>query len=129
MYASIEYLLSGLPVVTTPGLGGRHEFFDPGFSITVDPTPKAVAAGVDEAIAADLDPHWIRAITLEKVHEHRVRFVAAVQEILDEAGHGRDFASEWDDVFIPKLFSPAIFGGEAIDEHNRSLVERLGASG
>ena len=28
MFASIEYLLCGLPIVTTPSIGGRHVFFE-----------------------------------------------------------------------------------------------------
>jgi len=125
MYASIEYLLSGLPVVTTPAPGGRHEFFDPAVAITVDPHPESVARGVREVIAARMDPHMIRRLTLERVMEHRARFISSVQEVFDEAEAGRDFAAEWPAVFIPKLFPPSVSGTEAIDQYNQELIQRL----
>ena len=38
--ASIEYLLSGLPVVSTPSKGGRDVFFDPDYCAIVDSLPR-----------------------------------------------------------------------------------------
>jgi glycosyltransferase involved in cell wall biosynthesis len=28
-YASMEYMLAGLPIVSTPSIGGREVYFDP----------------------------------------------------------------------------------------------------
>lgn len=44
--ASIQYLMSGLPIVSTKCLGGRDEFFDPRDSLIVSDEPAAVANGV-----------------------------------------------------------------------------------
>lgn len=71
MFVSIEYLLSGLPVVTTKSIGGRDAFFDPEYVITVEDTPEAVSAGVREMCARAPDPAYIRAKTLEKMELHR----------------------------------------------------------
>lgn len=75
MFASIEYLLSGVPVVTTPSIGGRDVFFDGDCALTVAAEPAAVAAGVKEMAARRLDPNAIRARTLESIAEHRRRLV------------------------------------------------------
>ena len=48
MFASTEYLLSGLPVVSTPSTGGRHVYYDEEYCWTVPPDPRSVA----EAVAA-----------------------------------------------------------------------------
>ena len=37
-YASVEYLLAGLSIVSTPSIsGGREVYFDPEFCIVCDP--------------------------------------------------------------------------------------------
>ena len=41
MYACVEYLLAGLPVVSTPNIGGRDLFSDPQFWITAEATPES----------------------------------------------------------------------------------------
>jgi len=75
MYASAEYLLCGLPVVTTPSDGGRDVFFHPDCTLTVPPEPDAVAAGVAEMVARNLDPQMVRARTLELFMAHRARLL------------------------------------------------------
>jgi glycosyltransferase involved in cell wall biosynthesis len=99
MFAAVEYLLCGLPVVSTPSLGGRDVWFDPRFTRIVDPSPKAIAAEVRELIDAQLDPNEIRAATLARMSEHRQRFTAAVQSIYGSEGIGRDFAREFYEKF------------------------------
>ena len=44
--ATIEYLMCGLPVVSTANRGGRDRFLSPSNSIFVSDTPEAVAEGV-----------------------------------------------------------------------------------
>lgn len=73
MWASIEYLLTGLPVVSTRSKGGRDEFADPEHWITVDDTPEAVAAGVRELIERRLRPEDVRASALARVYRHRAK--------------------------------------------------------
>jgi hypothetical protein len=80
--ASIQYLLGGLPVVTTRNRGGRDAFFSPEHVIWADDSPEAVAAAVDELIARDLDPDAVRARALRVVRHHREVLVGAVGEIL-----------------------------------------------
>lgn len=105
MYASAQYLLSGLPVVTTPSQGGRDEFFDPAYVRTATPEPAAIASAVQELVASGLRPEPIREATLARIHSHRDRFIALVQELYDRSGARRKFRAEWDQVFFNRLLS------------------------
>lgn len=80
MYACVEYLLAGLPVVSTPNIGGRDLFSDPQFWITAEATPEAIKNAVDEMIRPDVSPEYIRARTLERMYEHRERLRSAVAD-------------------------------------------------
>ena len=47
-------------------------------------------------------PALIRGRPLERMQEHRARFVALVDRIYGEAGVSRNFRDEWPDVFFHK---------------------------
>jgi glycosyltransferase involved in cell wall biosynthesis len=99
-FASIQYLLCGLPVVTTPNRGGRDVFFDPDHVIHAEPTPEAVAAAVDELIARDIPPALIRERTLAKVAAQRDVFKNRLRELCAPAA-----PPPWRDYFRNKLMS------------------------
>jgi len=103
MFASIEYLLCGLSVVSTPNLGGRDFFFDKDFSRIVAPTEDAVCNGVSELIALNLDPVYIREQTIKKMNEQREIFINIIQKIFDKENCTRNFRDEWDDVYVHKF--------------------------
>jgi glycosyltransferase involved in cell wall biosynthesis len=121
MYASTQYLLSGLPIVTTDSLGGRDVFFDPEFVITVPPDPEEVARAVHQLSTAGLDRQHIRSKTLRIVAEHRRRFVRLVEQILAREGRGRDFSPEW-----RRLFSSKVLRWEEAANGARLLQESTG---
>jgi hypothetical protein len=81
MWASGEYLLAGLPVVTTRSLGGRDVFFNPDYVTTVEDKPLAVAAAALDFKHRKLDPFVIRNRTIALFREHRRRMVARLCEI------------------------------------------------
>ncbi|MDF3073372.1 MAG: hypothetical protein K0S54_1039 [Alphaproteobacteria bacterium] len=95
MRASMEYLLCGLPVVSTPSIGGRDIFFHPSFARIVEPEPQQIAAAVATLIAEQIPPERIRGYVVPRVRAMRHRFQWLVQTILDEAGAGRIFAPDW----------------------------------
>jgi len=103
MFVSTEYLLCGLPVVSTPNKGGRDHLFPPEFALTVEPTVPAVADGVARQIARHFDPRAIREATLALMRPHRDNFVALVQSLYEAEGCDRDFSSEWPQVYRHKL--------------------------
>jgi glycosyltransferase involved in cell wall biosynthesis len=86
MLATVEYMLCGLPVVSTPCRGGREEFFDERYVKMVEPHSDAVARGVAELIARQIDPMLVRQETLEKLERHRRRLCAYIRDIIRETG-------------------------------------------
>ena len=74
MFVSIEYLLSGVPIVNTANIGGRDALF-PDFAVkTVPDDPEAVAEAVREFVENAPPPEKIRAATLEIIQAHREVF-------------------------------------------------------
>lgn len=80
MLASIEYMLCGLPVVSTPNIGGRNEFFNDEYCLTASDNPEAVAQAVVTLGGRSIDPNYIRQKTLEKIQAHREKFETIVKE-------------------------------------------------
>ncbi len=103
MFAATEYLLCGLPVVSTPSLGGRDTWFDPRFTRIVPADPQAIADAVQELISFNISPYLIRNATIARLTEHRQRFTSAVQRIHNAEGTGRDFAREFYASFRNKI--------------------------
>jgi phytanoyl-CoA dioxygenase PhyH len=85
MYASIQYLLAGLPVVTTHNRGGRDEFLSPTTARWVDADAEAVAAAVADLVRHPIDPVAIRLETLAKISEHRGRLREWMLGTVDES--------------------------------------------
>jgi glycosyltransferase involved in cell wall biosynthesis len=81
-YASSEYLLSGLPVVSTPSRGGRDVFYTSTNSLLVEPTEDAVARGVDRLIEKAPDGWLIRHQHIVMSHHFRQRFVEEVLAVI-----------------------------------------------
>lgn len=115
MYASIEYLLSGLPVVSTYNRGGRNEFLNPEYCRLVPDDPHAVADAVQELIDLAPPAEYVRRQTLLRMYAHRENFVQLVQNIFEVEGVQRDFRSIFEKGFYMKLQAwrtdyPAVFG-------------------
>jgi len=100
VYAAAEYLLCGLPVVSTKSIGGRDVFFDDEYTRIVDETPEAVKEGVEELIRRNIPPEYVREKTLEKMKPHRERFIKLVQDIYDKENAHRNFADEFKETII-----------------------------
>ncbi len=103
MYASIQYLLCGLPVVSTASKGGRDVFFEPDFVKIVSATQEAVRAGVQELLKTSLPPGEIRARTLKKIQKHRQRFQDLLQIIHDRHATGVMVSEDWPSLFQNKM--------------------------
>lgn len=73
MFVSMEYLLCGLPIVSTKSIGGRDVFWDDRYVLVCDDKPEAVAEAVAELKKRRIPPQDIRRWTLEKVAVHRER--------------------------------------------------------
>ena len=85
-YASMEYMLAGMPVVSTPSVGGRDVYFDPDFCVICEPDPTAVRDAVADLRSRNIPREEIRARTLAKIEPARRRFLTLIDEVLDELG-------------------------------------------
>ncbi len=103
MFVSAEYLLSGIPIVSTKSVGGRDALFNSGFVKIVKNNPEAVASGVEEMIKNNIDPEYIRSETIKKMIEHREKFISLIQEIYDEEIINRKFKDDWNKIFVHKM--------------------------
>ncbi|MDD5596743.1 MAG: hypothetical protein PHV82_02290 [Victivallaceae bacterium] len=103
MFVSAEYMLCGLPAVTTRNMGGREHLFPPETFCYVEDSPEAVAAGVDKMISAALVPDEIRQAYLRNMYLHREIFMKLVQGIIDKNGGKICFREQWPGVFIHKF--------------------------
>jgi glycosyltransferase involved in cell wall biosynthesis len=90
-YASMEYLLAGLPVVSTPSKGGRDVFFDPDYCIVCPPEPAAVRDAVAALRSRNIPREVIRARTLARIEPERRRFLAAVDDLVEQLGGMRRY--------------------------------------
>lgn len=79
--AAIEYMLCGLPVVTTPSKGGRDRIFDPAVTLTVEPTPAAVAHGVRTVIERQIEPRRVRLAAETALKPDRIRLLHLIAAI------------------------------------------------
>ncbi len=86
MFVASEYLLNGLPVVTTGNRGGRNDWMDPEFTRVVPESSQAVAEAVQDLISRKISPEHVRAETMRRMSVHRERFCELVQGILDNQG-------------------------------------------
>lgn len=101
--SSMQYLLCGLPVVSTHSRGGRDVFFHPDYALIVDDTGEAVRDGVQKMIKRSPAAEQIRSRTLEARASHRQTLIDAIQGIYDREGVPRRFAADWETVYFNKL--------------------------
>jgi glycosyltransferase involved in cell wall biosynthesis len=81
--ASAEYLLAGMPVVSTPSLGGRDVLFTPENTLICDADPEAVREAVDKMLSKRLEPGSVRQATLAKVKLIRENWINAVDDLAE----------------------------------------------
>jgi hypothetical protein len=119
MWACGQYLLAGLPVVSTLSRGGRDLLFDDRVSLIVEPHAEAVAAGVRTMIERRIDPEVVRTVTLNKIRPHRERLIALIQEAYARAGARRRVEDDWHAFFCHGLFKYRLMHRPVIDALRR----------
>ena len=95
MFASTEYLLAGLPVVSTRSRGGRDLYYDKEYCIIVPPDPRSVAEAVAALKAKEIPRNYIRRKTLESLQRERNRFLDLLNAIFEESGCEHRLAEPW----------------------------------
>jgi hypothetical protein len=95
MFASTEYLLAGLPIVSTPSKGGRYVYYDDEYCWIVPPDPRSVAEAVGALKAKKIPGSYIHKRILERLEQDRARFLELVNAILEESGSDKRLAMPW----------------------------------
>jgi glycosyltransferase involved in cell wall biosynthesis len=75
MWASVEYLLCGLPVVTTRNRGGRDRYFSKEYVTWCGARPSDVASAVRKYVEIPPDPTMIRSRTLSAIYADRMAYL------------------------------------------------------
>jgi hypothetical protein len=84
MRASIEYMLCGLAVVSTPAVGGRDRYFVGSYTRIVEDNPEAVAKAVTELARQNFDPMRIRQHIGEIIAFERHNLRLALNAIVEK---------------------------------------------
>ena len=103
MFVSAEYLLSGIPAVSTANLGGREFVMPKEYWRRAEANPDSVAAAVEELKNLHADPADVRAKTLEMYRPHREKMCAILKGIFDSHGLDGSKLSSFDRWFTHKL--------------------------
>lgn len=106
-FSSSEYLLCGIPVVSTQSLGGRDVWYNEYNSIVADDNPDAIAAAVDVFLANPRDPEKIIKMHIDQSEVFRKRFVHAFDDMLKRHG---DTAVD-PNAYFRMNFTPKMRGG------------------
>ena len=115
-FSSSEYLISGVPVVSTKCFGGRDVWYNDYNSIVCEPDPDAIRDAVAFFKENPRDPRRIRQDHIDLAQIHRARFVKALGDIFARFGVGKDAQSFFDENYMHKMrrsYKPdfdAIFG-------------------
>ncbi len=115
-FSSSEYLLCGLPVVSTPSKGGRDVWYDEYNSIVCEPTPDAVALAVEEFVRNRRDPQRIREKHIKQAQEYRAKFINVLADVFHRFGVEDNPVKYFQGNYYHKLRKsytpdfPAIFG-------------------
>lgn len=124
MYASTEYLLAGLPVVSTPSRGGRNIYYDDEYCLTVPPDPRSVADAVYALKAKRISREYIRRKTLQRIEKDRSRFLTLLNSILSVEGSDDRFVMPWP--FKEMLLMDWLAPPDATDRAVYGLVDTFG---
>ena len=92
----MQYLLAGLPVVSTTSIGGRDEFFSPDYVSIVADNAQAVAAGVTQMRDCPVKADEIRRRTLDKIEQHKTRLFELLDSICSDEDWRSDMRCRWD---------------------------------
>ncbi len=83
-FSSSEYLLCGIPVVSTVSTGGRDVWYNEYNSIVCEPDEQAIANAVQFFIENPREPQKIREMHINQALGYRKTFNAAIQKYFDK---------------------------------------------
>lgn len=80
-YSSSEYLLCGIPVVSTVSKGGRDVWYNDYNSIICEDTEQSVANAVEQFVGYTRDANIIRNMHITQSLTYRKRFISILQDL------------------------------------------------
>lgn len=113
-YSSSEYLLCGLPVVSTLSYGGRDIWYNSYNSIICDPSPEAIAEAVKRLSSYGRDPQRIRKMHINLAKQLRENFIRMHQIALNQSGDPFEASIYFKEHFKHKLLTSEIPNFEEI---------------
>jgi glycosyltransferase involved in cell wall biosynthesis len=105
-YASTQYLLAGLPVITTASIGGREAFFDERYTFHVDSDSASVVQSVRRANQQLFDRQAIRNSALLIIERHRAVLGSYIEQMLKDYHIFINWKIVWKSAFINKMAVP-----------------------
>jgi glycosyltransferase involved in cell wall biosynthesis len=102
-YASSEYLLCGIPVVSTYSKGGRDAWYNDYNSIIVEDDEKEVSLAVEHFKLVSKDPHKIRNDHIQLAQQYREKLFNILQKAVDIRYKNCDFRQHFSYKFKNKL--------------------------
>ncbi|MEW6634577.1 MAG: glycosyltransferase [Pseudomonadota bacterium] len=124
MCASMEYLMAGLPVVSTPSVGGRDVYFDPDYCIIAEPEPAAIRRAVDKLRDRAIPREEIRRRTMAKVWPQRRELMQFLSALRARMGSTEPPLADW-----PFPGTSALRRWATARQHARALAESETARG
>lgn len=106
-YSTIEYLFSGIPVISTPNQGGRNFWLNASNSITVDPYPMNVAKAVSDVCENSaleiVSSAEIRRAAISSANSLRENFIEKIGEIFSINNIDADARNIFADAYFHKF--------------------------
>jgi len=102
-FASSEYLLCGIPVVSTKSKGGRDDWYTKLNSIIVDDSEKSVKEAVQYFVNNPIDPYLIRDEHIAKAKIYRNMFIEQLKILFESNCIELNSSDVFDQNFIHKL--------------------------
>jgi glycosyltransferase involved in cell wall biosynthesis len=90
---SIEYMMCGLPVVSTASIGGRDRYYSNEYCKIVDDDETAIARAVRQLMACNYSAHEVRNNLLRLLKFERCNFLRAINRVVENHVKCSDFFS------------------------------------
>ncbi|MGX9142295.1 glycosyltransferase [Mesorhizobium sp. 128a] len=120
MCSSMEYMMAGLPVVSTPSLGGRDVFFDPDYCIVAEPEPAAIRRAVETLRDRAIPREEIRSRTMAKVWPQRRELIEFLSALQERMGSKEPPLSQW-----PFPGTRTLRRWASARQHAREIIEHV----
>mgnify|MGYP001422394894 CR=1 FL=1 len=103
-YASIEYLLCGIPVVSTANIGGRNLFLDKRFCKFSFSNSYSIKKTISKVLKENIPSDFIRSETIKNIQPHIEKIKKLIHELYIEYGiTNADIDRNWDKFYINKM--------------------------